>query len=358
MAITDPNDTLAYHQSRVLCQHRDMSSVDLATVVEAMKSFKAADQEPSTSPDSEAVEFYTMNHLLAMIGENRAPLEPLAKFELDLVEHYHTRMNAKAMRAFYYLLVICTREARHNKSLKSSLPVMVHDFGSVTAHWFANIKGSEHDIHEMLKINPPATTIGNFVDCIRWQFYNSSWTPGYGGKAWGAVTDCLCRFVHGEFTAEMMLDTIWTLCHNNGPIFNKGHFYSHYSGDLVRILDIQRSGQMPEAVLSDKIAKFAPSWLSTMVINANAHFGGKIGSYVDWYVVEALGSVHKYPSDKSLQIEKHGQSPAAAKALEAKKAKDAAAALKAKQEAEALAKKFFSPMPGVQLKKIHRPVAA
>ena len=33
------------------------------------------------------------------------------------VKQYHELMAKKSVRAFYYLLWICTREARHNKSL-------------------------------------------------------------------------------------------------------------------------------------------------------------------------------------------------------------------------------------------------
>ena len=64
------------------------------------------------------------------------------------------------------------------------------------------------------------------------------------------MTDCLVRFVSGEFSAEMMLDTVWTLAHNGGPIFNKGQFYA-CTANALRILDVQRSGQIPEAVLFD-----------------------------------------------------------------------------------------------------------
>ena len=99
-------------------------------------------------------------------------------------------------------------------------------------------------------------TIGKFCEALAWQFYHCKWAGGYGGKKWGVVTDCLVRFVKGEFSAEMMMDTVWTLSHNSGPIFNKGQFYGMYGHNLYRILDVQRSGQVPEAVLFDAPIKF------------------------------------------------------------------------------------------------------
>ena len=251
MALTDPTDTLAYHNSRVLCSHRDMSDVQCAHVAQAMKQFMATDKEKNTVPESEALWFYGMNHGVALISANRAPLEPLSKWELQFVNSYHELMTKKAVRAFYYLIWICTREARHNQSLSADLPKIGKQFGPAMQSFFTSIKGGEAGISQKFLDHPPQTTIGNYCEALRWTFYHSKWSGGYGGKKWGVVTDCLVRFVKGEFTAEMMLDTIWTLSHNNGPIFNKGQFYGMYSSTLIRILDVQRSGQIPEAVHDD-----------------------------------------------------------------------------------------------------------
>ena len=134
------------------------------------------------------------------------------------------------MRAFYYLLLICIRESRHNKSLAQDLPKIKATFGVAVADFLTGINGGEAGIHAKFLKAPPACAIGPFVDCLRWQFYHSKWTSGYGGKAWGTVADCLVRFVTGEYSAEMMLDTVWTLAHNNGPIFNKAHVLLHVFG--------------------------------------------------------------------------------------------------------------------------------
>src|SRR5208283_4005185 len=121
--------------------------------------------------------------------------------------------------------------------------------------------------------------IGTFCKGLAWQFYKCKWAGGYGGKKWGVVTDCLARFVTGEFSAEMMLDTVWTLAHNGGPIFNKGQFYACYGHTLYRILDVQRSGQIPEAVLFDHAVKgFADADLQHLMIEVRARFPEAIGN--------------------------------------------------------------------------------
>ncbi|WP_162742181.1 hypothetical protein [Nitratireductor sp. OM-1] len=355
MALTDPEDTLAYHQSRVLTAHRDMSSVPLPTVADRIEKYLVASAEPKAVPETEALWFYGMNHAVATIQSRRAPLEPLDEWELSFVRGYHELMGEKAVRAFYYLMLICTRESRHNKSLIGDLPYIKQKFGAPVASFLQSVNGGESGIHKALVTTPPQTTLGNYVECLRWQFYNSKWHSGYGGKAWGQVTDCLARFVSGEFTAEMMLDTVWTLSHNNGPIFNKGLCYQHYHApSLIRILDIQRSGQIPEAILHDPVAAKYSTPIMRQRMDALAERVPEIGSFVDWVVVEALGSVQSYAADIKKQTQTHGISEAGKHLNSLKAAKILAEIEKAAQEDAEFSKKWLTIMPDVHVEKIQR----
>jgi len=352
VALIDPKDTLAFHQSRVLAQHLDRSGVPCVLVSNAMTAFEKLGT-PDASPEGEALWFYAMNHGVAMIAAGRAPLEPLPAWELSFVDAYYTLLNEKAVRAFYYLVRICTREARHNQSLATSITAMKPLFGEAVATFFEKVNGGEGGIASKFKTSPPNATIGQFVKALQWQFYHAKWSGGYGGKKWGAVTDCLVRFVTGEFSAEMMLDTVWTLAHNNGPIFNKGYLYQMYSPTIYRLLDVQRSGQIPTACLKDsQLMKFTPGALQGWMQGLAKNYPDAVKGYVDWEIVEALGAVHKYPQDKAAQQKLHGMSPAA-------KAAQAEAKLKAeKMEAEAAqkaadhAKNWFQVMPGLEVEKV------
>lgn len=356
MALTDPTDTLAYHQSRVVTSQRDMSSTPVQFVADKIKAYHGSTTDSHSTPEAQALWFYGMNHGMSLISARFAAQEPLPAWELAYVERYHREMGHRAVRAFYYLLLICTREARHNKSLGTCYPKMKELFGAPTANFFKLISGGESTIHQKLLTEPPLATIGEFCRCLQWQFYNSSWSPGYGGKAWGMIADCLTRFVTGEYSAEMMLDTIWTLSHNNGPIFNKGLYYKMYNGAMVlRILDVQRSGQIPEAVLYDhQIKAYAQAELISLMHTVNTHFPGEFGKYVDWYTVEALGSVGKYPNDKAAQVKAHGVSAKASEAEKKAAAAEAAKIAAQKKAAEEHAKNHFQVMPDLEVKIIHR----
>ncbi|CAA2141495.1 hypothetical protein [Hyphomicrobium sp. ghe19] len=355
--LTDPVNTLAYHQSRVLCQHRDMSTVPCASVAKALVEFKSKDKNPNTTPESQALWFYGMNHAVALVASRRAPLEPLTPDELNLVRTYHEKMNEKAVRAFYYLLLTTIRESRHNQSKAKSKPDMKKQFGEEVAEFFCGSTGDEGTIHQTFLNKPPQASIGALTGAMQWAFYNSKWASSYGGPKWGAITDCLHRFVTGEYSAEMMLDTIWTLQHNGGVLFNKGHVFAHETGTLKRILDIQRSGQIPHAILYDQpCGHYVTDGLLQHMEMAQQMFPDHVGKYVDWYMVEALGSVHKYPKEISAQTKTHGISKEASKAQKMQAEKLAAMAKAEAEKKAAEEKMYFTLMPNTKVKKveIHR----
>ena len=229
--------------------------------------------------------------------------------------------------------------------------------------------------------NPPATTIGNFLECVAWQFYKCAWSSAYGGKAWGNIADCALKFVKGEFTAEMMLDTIWTLEHNTSTVFNKGHFYaSPNTAALQRILDVQRSGQVPHLIVegdvkvaTTHIEGYVAMELKEAINEARALWPSEIGEHVDWQQVQSLGALGGYHKEINWQNATWACTPemkakAAALQLEAEqKAKAAAEAQalkeKAQKAAEAQAKidhakNWLEIMPNVEVKIVHRKQAA
>jgi hypothetical protein len=105
--------------------------------------------------------------------------------------------------------------------------------------------------------------------------------------------------VYGEFTPEMFGDTAFTLAHNNGPMFNKGMLYSNYSSEFKKILDVQRSGQIPQ-YLSEKV--FIGDVVPTYMAEAVVVFPAELTGTVDWYKVEALGALGNYALLKKKQV--------------------------------------------------------
>jgi hypothetical protein len=130
---------------------------------------------------------------------------------------------------------------------------------------------------------------------------HGKWGSSYGGPKWGNVAECLRSYVFGETTAAVMLDTVWTLSHNGGPIFNKGFLYKCQVTDtLVEVLDIQRAGQIPALVMERNQATRSGKIVTPAIAKQAEFIADVIGApfeaaaKVDWVAVQLLGAVGHY----------------------------------------------------------------
>lgn len=358
-------DTLAYQFGmRPGVLHRNMGSVDLPGVVTSLNKFMAAPsigsycsidftENPKGNPERDGMVFYMLNHAVSIIRQKMHPYERLAQY-LPIVEQYHQQLALRSARMFFYLLLICTRESRHEKTSPASSfwTSLQTEFGAPIYKFYQTIRGtSSHSAAQTLRDNPPATKLALYTRFLVKVFYSGSFSGGYGGKAWGQVADVLHNFVIGTISAEMMMDTAFTLCHNNGPIFNKGMLFDGYSQEIYKILDVQRSGQIPQLVANNETP-----WASDPVVrgiweSCRKVLGDAFIGHVDWFLVEELGSLHQYPTQKQKQTATHGH-PAKHKAkVEAEKLKKELAEKIAAEEA----KNMIEIMPGLKIKKVEVP---
>lgn len=68
-------------------------------------------------------------------------------------------------------------------------------------------------------------------------------------------------YIHGRLSFEQFADQAFSLCHNNGSMFNKGHLYNCYSSFIYSILDIQDSGQIPQWIANNKNSPYVDKQL-------------------------------------------------------------------------------------------------
>jgi hypothetical protein len=293
------------------------------------------------NPDEAAVCFYMLNHAFAKIAAKRDQHMPLTAAECAICEDYVIQANLIARYMINYLLLIITRESRHAYHNTTRHDVCMK-YGNTFEAFNCNIRGlgSENTAEYFLQ-TPPDMCLGPYVAGVTDLFFNANFSGSFGGHKWGSVAETLRKYVFGEISAEILLDTVFTLVHNGGPIFNKGMFVVAQNNLVLRkILDVQRSGQVPELVNDSKNANVPAYsyWMSPRVLTAFncAQAAGVEGfnGYVDWFAVEALGAVGHYAAEKTKQVAKHGISSFAAKHEQAQ-------AAKLLQEALLENKKFF-----------------
>lgn len=314
------HDTLAYQVGvRPALQFRDMSATPLKQVVAAMNEFFALSNvydwigaggltdEKVEHPEVDALVFYMLNHAVSLIRQKRHPLEPLGEF-LPILESFHREMAVRSARMFYYLLLICARESRHEQN-GSKMEALYKEYGFKLKQFQHSFPDSHNTAVKYFTENCPDLPLGRFTEYLSKQFYCGSYGSSFGGEAWGKVTDTLNDFVHGRITAEMMMDTAFTLAHNTGPIFNKAMlFHCQDNAALQKILDVQRSGQIPQLVAQGAMPKYTANErvvaLYTQCVQVLPEFAG----HVDWVKVEALGAVGSYASEKAAQFKHFGKS--------------------------------------------------
>jgi len=349
--------TLKNHKSRPFTTAISMSEVPAKTIAGCYTKFRhwlrnTETEELKIAPEKEAIWFYMKNHAMAIVEQSHDLEEPLSEVYVDIVVDYHKHMQVIALRAFFYLLMICIRESRHTH-VGPGLEKLYMEYSKIKKfHNSIRGGGSGHAVARFLD-SPPDDSLGQLSRFLEDVFFKAQYSGGYGGKNWGVVATVLRKFVYGEISAEMMVDTVWTLCHNNGPIFNKGLLYETYSGhELRKILDVQRAGMIPQLVDSQQSDSVNPEHMIYQQ-KIREHYSAFAG-YVDWFKVEELGAVGNYPHEKSHQKSLYGDptiDPAYVEKL--KKGKEAVQ----KAKAEAIAKKAsieFEVMPGITVKKIKR----
>jgi len=311
MSLLSAKGTLGFYSSSIIKTHRSIKDVPARSLAERLDKYYS-DSATLPAPEGEALKFYYLNHAFSELQNKFLPDEPLDEKCIELLDYHDRLVSDSAVRMFYYLFVICIRETRHLGGYSAISPNLVKNWGKDAADIVQSIPDNSSQAMKMAATPSKFKNnvkIGDICGALVQSFYEGSWGGGFGGTAWGGIADVLYKFVIGEYTAEMMLDTAFTLCHNNGPIFNKGMLYKTYGNQIYKILDIQRSGQIPQLIESETVVLlFLDQEDITPIRNlAKEVIGGpfKESSYVDYYMVEAMGSLHKYPSEKELQIKKY-----------------------------------------------------
>lgn len=305
--------TLRKYRNRPMSTARDISAVPVAEWATQYVRLREALTEPLGSevePEHAALWFYMMNHAVAEVGGRLDPDELLGDYQ-PLLDEYYDLVSMEVLRAAYYLLVITTREARHVSSKNNGLlSMLAKDESGEAVEFVRSIRGiSAGDVLGRLISSPPDATLGPFTVTLERLFEEGCWSSSYGGKKWASVIRPLRQMVYGVITPEALLDTVFTLCHNGGPIFNKGYFYGMYNKQYIwEILDVQRAGQIPAYVGSGQGCPFVtPDMVEWHARARELLPGGAFeADYVDWFAVEAAEAVNSYGDKKAAQEAAHG----------------------------------------------------
>ncbi len=308
MNTTTDKDTIEFMRQRPHARARDLSKVPCTTIAQAMQErIGKTIAQTLVKPEPRAVQFYLFNHAASILEERYGPKEPLPPKPWQLFEAYHYFLNKAVIEAAYYLILICTREIRHGKNIIGKQNAKIFEsYSPEVQKFFQSIPGDSQEAQMKFRQAPPDVHLGQWTDFMERGFFVSGWGGSYGGKKWGEIAKQLNLWVHGHISGIGLLDVIWALCHNGGPIFNKGMIYNSYNGSRLKmILDVQRAGFMPQYVLEGNTKDTETAKIMDLALGACGPELTGLG-YVDWFSVEATG-VGTYGPQCEKQTMKHGQ---------------------------------------------------
>ena len=330
MSLTAFRNTLRHQLARPLCAKRDMTASRTDEVSKACATrIETYEELGMPVPETAALQFYLLQHAMSDIRQRFGPDQPMGDVA-EIVEMYHKVGVDLGQRMFVYLMMICTRESRHTKGSASFHATAKKTFGSVFKDSIDRMSGMNPDaaVDIFLK-QPPIMDLGTYCKGMVWLFNNGKFTGGYAGPLWAAIAELLENFVSGEISAEIMLDTAFTLAHNGGPIFNKGMAFHGYDGTkLLLVLNVQASGQIPHMIGNlghyPELNTHVPPQVVEMYNTCRAKLGDTFGGTIDWFKVakqdQAQGYI--YHMLKERQVALFGVPSWVAKS-EIKKLKDA-----------------------------------
>lgn len=345
------NKTLRMQLKRPGTSNRDVSNYPISGVVGALNNYMADSDLSMGCPQKEAIVFYSTNHIMSEVLSRNTKDSPL-NTHISMVDKYQSELSKSSVRMFYYLLLICTRESRHVYS-NYDWGTAVKKYGKPAINFTKSISscGSESSVKEFRNSNID-TTIGEYTAHLYELFNTGEFSGGYGGKAWAEVALVLTNFVHGVYTAEIMMDTAFTLCHNNGPIFNKGMLYNHHKTTILQeILDIQRSGQIPELIKSET-SNYVRQDILEFIISSENLLNTQYSNYVDWFKVGYLGGLGNYTSHQKNQEKAHGLPKDIQQQTDNKNKKELEDKLEKEKNEKRKKDKYFNVMVGIRVEKL------
>ncbi|CAM6004391.1 unnamed protein product [Sphagnum balticum] len=294
--------TIADYRARPHTSNCDFGSQTVAETVVNYQQYLSKGVTKNAKPEELAIYFYLLNAACAAIMQQVDKNQPLTKEQLAILDFYYAALEEIGYRTFFYLFLICTREARHwhqGKAVKE----LTKKYGKYVT-FFGQIPDSSSHIINHLASAAFTTkfTLKEFTNLLYDVFNEGDFSSSFGGKKWAQCTQPLRDFVNGGITMEMLLDTAWTLAHNTGPIFNKGMlFATQDNAELLKILDVQRAGQIPNLVMFKESTYVTPDHLKTLVMCQKAlpDFGNEA---VNWQKVVDLGAKGSYGVKKSKAV--------------------------------------------------------
>lgn len=246
-----PQNTVFTYAANPLFNTLDFSHLPVSELAKEIQAFKRK-KNGHVAPERDALAFYFLNHAFHLMKSKHGQMETLNKDMVEVAEQHIQLTNEIAKRLFFYSVIIAVEEARFIPQQNDTFFEFMRNRYGQQFHDYVKggFRGALTDFGKL------DMTCGEYATAMVSVFAFGKWQPGFGGKGWVPIAALVSDCVHGSLSFEQFADQAFSLCHNNGSMFNKGHFYNCYTNFIYTILDIQDSGQIPQWIANNPTSPF------------------------------------------------------------------------------------------------------
>lgn len=292
-----PSQTMYSYLNNPMLEKFSFQHLSVSNLAQEIENYQ--NKNNTIAPESEALKFYLMSHGFHLIRAKYSPLEHLPDKVANLVETHISTTDNVAKRLFYYIILISIEEARFVRDKKDFGDYLSTSFGQEFGDYAeGKFEGSLTDFKK-LNIN-----IGKFLSGITTVFHSGSWSPGFGGKPWAGIINLAKDTAMGKQSFEVMADLAFSLCHNNGSMFNKGKLYHMYTEFIYEILDIQASGQIPQWIGDNLNNRFVTPEIKNIFNDLKSEFPEEFSLKLDKKIITDSSKKRKEKENqKAIQLQ-------------------------------------------------------
>jgi hypothetical protein len=298
-----PANTVRAQRARPLLTCRDISGNEASGFYGQLLGYfdaQHASNAQKFSIGDIAVQFYMLNHGIALIDNGSNLDEQLSPEQAALYSNYHAKVGQIGVRMIYDIVFMLTAmtstthpdgyhlevvENSQGAAARSFVEALTGKTGNVS-FWTPDYKSLRHVLttaqkqSEGLKLGDAIRAMGYILDVRQREL-------SYG-PLWRDIARMAASYFEGHKSLETTIDTSFTFCHCNGSFFEKGKLFTAVGNDLFKALDVQRSGQIPQFVNEGKNPLTrAPATRALHAQFAKA-FPEVFNAKVDWSIVKEV----------------------------------------------------------------------
>ena len=253
-------NTVRAYRNRPLLMCRDISGNEMSAFYDQLLDYFQANMGKAPSIGDTAVQFYMLNHGLALLDGSLGADTPLSPAQADLYKAYHDRVGKIGVRMVYDIVFMLTALASTTHPDGFCLDAVESNYGPRARAFVEKVSGNTNGVSfwtpnfnslkpvlqsarehaEGVKLGEAIRALGYTLDiCQRELAY---------GPLWRDIARVAAAYFEGHKSLETTIDTAFTFCHCNGSFFEKGKLFTAVGNELFKALDVQRSGQVPQLV--------------------------------------------------------------------------------------------------------------